>query len=281
MEEVSCLICGNGPVKQLFTKESRQGEAFLLNRCRKCGLEFLSPRPTAEEIGAYYRADYFTRRTDRGYDDYFSEKVRREIERVFTLNLADLGFFEFEAALEAKRRSLDIGCAAGYFVSYLKERGWDARGIDISAECVEAARSQGLDVFCGDYLRRNYETKFDLITLWASIEHLHQPHVFLDRIRDDLDEHGRLYISTCRTGGLNFMRLFGKEWRFYNFPEHLYFFSRSTIKKILVRSGFRMVRYETYGSGFGGAGTFVRSCADRMAKKFHLGDMMLIAAEKE
>jgi 2-polyprenyl-3-methyl-5-hydroxy-6-metoxy-1,4-benzoquinol methylase len=177
-------------------------------------------------------------------------------------------------------RALDIGCAAGYFVSFLKNRGWNARGIDISPECVDAARSQGLDVVCGDYLAQNYDRAFDLITLWASIEHLHDPHLFLDRVRSQLADGGLLYISTCRTGGLNFMRLFGRNWRFYNFPEHLYFFSRSTMQKILVRTGFSMIQYRTYGSGLGEKGSLTRACADRAAKSLGLGDMMLVAARK-
>ena len=76
------------------------------------------------------------------------------------------------------------------------------------------------------------------------------------------------------------MRLYGRNWRFYNFPEHLYFFSRSAIKKLLERKGFRIIRCSTYGSGFGRAGSIRRKAADVMAKRLRLGDMMLIAAEK-
>ncbi|HOW83398.1 MAG TPA: class I SAM-dependent methyltransferase [Spirochaetota bacterium] len=280
MEETSCILCSGGKARPLFAKASRQGDVFQLNRCRVCGLEFISPRPTRDEIGAYYRADYFSRRDDRGYDDYFSERVRAEVERVFVLNLRDLGFFEFEKSLDGEKNALDIGCAAGYFVSYLDARGWDSRGIDISRECVDAAKTRGLSVDCGDYLSQSYPKKFKLITLWASIEHLHDPHLFLEKAWKDLDDGGTLFISTCRTGGMNFMRLYGRDWRFYNFPEHLYFFSRRTMKKILERAGFRMAAYRTYGSGFGKPGTPARRAADFMAKRMYMGDMMLVGARK-
>ena len=98
---------------------------------------------------------------------------------------------------------LDIGCAAGYFLSYMRERGWDATGVDISPACVEFARGAGLAVYEDDYLEITFAGQFDLITLWASIEHLHQPDRFLEKARDELTDGGRLYISTCRTGGLN------------------------------------------------------------------------------
>jgi hypothetical protein len=89
-----------------------------------------------------------------------------------------------------------------------------------------------------------------------------------------------LFLSTCRVGGINFMKFFGKKWRFYNFPEHLFFFSYGTIKKQLEQNGLRLLDYITYGSGIGKGGTIVRRAADYLAKRFSIGDMMLISARK-
>jgi len=280
-EVIPCILCGSRDSRALFTKPSGEGEPFTLAACRSCGLRFVSPRPTEEEIARYYEAQYFTTRTARGYNNYFSPEIRREIERVIELNLRDTGFFPFEAEL-TRRRALDIGCAAGYFVNYLSSRGWDARGIDVSADCVSFARgSLGLNVEQGSYLETSYTEKFQLITLWATIEHLHHPELFLKKISAELEEGGKLYITTCREGGLNFKALHGPGWRFYNFPEHLYFFSFGTLKKLLAQSGFRVVSWHTYGSGTGKAGSVLRRAADFMAKNFYMGDMMLVAAQKE
>ncbi|MBN2159431.1 MAG: class I SAM-dependent methyltransferase [Spirochaetes bacterium] len=280
MEHVQCVICGSDEMRPLFTKASGGGEDFTLVRCTRCGLEFVSPRPSVDEIGQYYSESYFMKRTDRGYDNYFSEATHREIERVIELNLRDLGFFEYEQSLAGERRALDIGCAAGYFLSYLKKRGWETTGVDISEACVEFARGAGIAAYEDDYLEITFARPFDLITLWASIEHLHYPDRFLEKARDEMKDGGRLYISTCRCGGLNFMRLYGKGWRFYNFPEHLYFFSRRAMQKILEKNGFRIIQYTTYGSGFGSPGSLPRKMADIMAKRLRMGDMMLVAAEK-
>ncbi len=280
METVNCVICGSPDGRPLFQKASRNGTPFTLVRCPVCGLEYVSPRPDPEEISAFYSDSYFTERTDRGYNNYFSETTRHEIERVVNLNLRDLGFFEFEKGLGDEKRVLDIGCAAGYFLSLMNDRGWETTGVDISPSCVEFARGAGLAVYEDDYLEIAFARPFDLITLWASIEHLHYPDRFLEKARSELKPNGRLFISTCRAGGLNFMRLYGKDWRFYNFPEHLYFFSRPAIKKLLERKGFKIVQCATYGSGFGKPGSFPRKIADVMAKRLRLGDMMLIAAER-
>ncbi len=278
-ETIDCILCRNAGQRPLFTKPAENGELFRLVQCTSCGLRYLSPRPAPDEIGRYYTRKYFTRRTDRGYDDYFSDELRREIERVMELNLRDLGFYRFEESLTDPRRVLDIGCAAGYFVAYMKNRGWDSQGIDISADCVRHAKERlSLDVRCGDYLTGEYRDKFHLITLWASLEHLHRPDLFLEKIHSDLAEGGRLYLTTCRAGGASFMRFFGQNWRFYNFPEHLYFFSYSQLKRLLEMKGFRVERCITYGSGWGKPGGRCRKAADYLARHWKMGDMMLISA---
>ena len=279
MEHVNCAICDGNRLRPVLTKASRDGELFSLVACARCGLQFLTPRPTADEIARYYDDAYFTKRTERGYDNYFSEATRREIIRVIELNLRDLGFFDLEEKLSGDKRVLDIGCAAGYFLSYLAGRGWDATGVDISESCVEFARGAGLTVYQDDYLDITFSRRFDIITLWASLEHLHRPGRFLAKAREELADGGRIFISTCRTGG-PFMKLSGADWRYYNFPEHLYFFSRSALRKILEQNGLRIVRYATYGSGFGRPGSPARRLADFAAKNLRMGDMMLVAAEK-
>lgn len=277
-ENAACCICGEGvSAKAVFAKTSGRGELFNLVRCTGCGLRYVSPRPPESAMAAYYGKEYFTARTDRGYDDYFSQRLKTEIERVFLLNLSDLDFFNFEVSLKSDKRALDIGCAAGYFVDFLKKRGWDSAGIDVSEECVMAASSAGLNVSLGDYLKASFGKSFDFITLWASIEHLHHPELFLQKARRELRPGGRLYISTCRAGSF-FMMVKGRRWRYYNFPEHLYYFTYKQLASLLVSCGFTIERYSTYGSGFGRQGGLLRRCGDFCAKHFGMGDMMLISA---
>ena len=92
MEFTSCIICENSNAVKVFEKPSENGDLFTLVQCPNCGLEYVNPRPDIDEIGAYYRRQYFTRRSDRGYDNYFSPELRHEIERVMKMNLSDLGF---------------------------------------------------------------------------------------------------------------------------------------------------------------------------------------------
>ena len=277
LESVSCVACGSSLYTLKLTKKSRLGESFDLVECNECRHKFVSPRPDEKSIAVYYQSDYFEFRDDRGYDDYFSEKTKSEISRIFHLNLKDLNFKRFKSK---SRNSLDIGCAAGYFVEYMKSLGWDAHGIDLCRNCIDVGRSHGLNLLCADYLSTEYNKKFNLITMWTTIEHLHRPEDFLKKICSDLDDNGILYISTCRADGISFMKLFGSKWRFYNFPEHLNFFSIKNIKKFLNQNGFKVKKTIMYGSGVGSTNSLKKRAADFAAKYFRLGDMMLICAVK-
>lgn len=277
----ACIVCGCKRKKILFRKKSGTGKYFEIYKCVQCELEFISPLPDLDELAGYYQSDYFLKRTERGYNNYFSKEIKDEVRRVFSLNLKDLNFRKFEKSLSSPKRSLDIGCAAGYFVQLLSERGWESHGIDVSKICTDYAQNElNQKVICGDYIDTEYLEEFSLITLWATIEHLNNPEEVLRKVNDDLVKGGTLYLSTCRTGSV-FKKIRGVNWRYYNVPEHVYYFNIRNIKRLLKKSGFKVERVFTYGSGFGKGGALLKKIADFTARYLQFGDMMVIAATKE
>ena len=117
--------------------------------------------------------------------------------------------------------------------------------------------------------------------MWATIEHLTDPEKFIKKAFSDLEEGGCFYISTCRSGIWNFKNFFGKNWRYYNFPEHIYFFTKENLMTLLKRNGFKVTAYRTYGSGMDPGKKLLKKLCDFAAKKFKAGDMMLLAAVKD
>ncbi|MCC6274837.1 MAG: class I SAM-dependent methyltransferase [Leptospiraceae bacterium] len=287
MKLIPCNTCGSEKFKFLFEKESSLKEKFRVVECCDCNLVQVNPQPDFSEVAKYYSDDYFTKRTDRGYDDYYSEKIKSEISRVFRLNLEDLKFFEWEKILPQTKFTIDVGCAAGYFVDYLKQRGWNAKGIEIAKGPSEfGKKTLGLEIEQCDFLEwdKSYTQSFDLITLWASIEHLHKPKETLQKIHSHLKPGGRVIISTCRYGRL--AKYFGKNWRYMNVPEHLYYYSMDGLIELTESIGFSLISKISYGSGMTskkGAGTFFKIgkfFADKFVKLFNQGDMMALSFAK-
>lgn len=287
MIAIPCNSCGESKFHFLFEKKSSKKEIFKIVKCKVCGLVQVNPQPSFEEVANYYSNEYFTKRTDRGYDNYYSDKVRSEIERVFRLNLEDLGFFEWDKTLSIPKRTIDIGCAAGYFVNYMKSQNWQSEGIEIADDPVRFARDVlQLNITKVDFLNWDTEVKerFQLITLWASIEHLHKPKETLAKIYQHLQPNGRMILSTCRYGLL--ARLKGIHWRYMNVPEHLYYYSLHGIIRECQKIGFTKISSITYGSGMTAKKN--SSWFYRISKKFmdwfvkwtNQGDMMAIQFEK-
>ncbi len=289
--DITCDVCGNNKFKVLFEKESSRNETFTVVRCLHCGLVQVNPQPDLASVEPYYDNSYFIQRTDRGYDNYYSLQTRQALERVYELNLRDLGFFNFEKRLYKNNQTpvaLDAGCAAGYFVDYMKNRGWKSYGVEVSNDISRYARETlGLDILTADFLTCD-ELKigsFDMLTFWASIEHMHSPMKVLYRANELLKKNGRMILSTCRYGLLAKLR--GKEWRYMNVPEHLYFFSMSGIKKAARKAGFTIEKSISYGSGLtakknaSSGYLWAKAIADPTVKLLNQGDMMALMLRKD
>lgn len=293
METIPCNTCGHPSFSPLYTKTSPLGESFAIVSCKNCGLVQVNPQPSLEEVKKYYDDSYFTQRTERGYDNYYSSELRKEISRVFQLNLQDLDFFTWEKHRKEQYpnrnlSSLDIGCAAGYFVAYMNERGYDAKGIEIADGPVRFARETlKLSIYQDNFLDwdKTFSKQFDVITLWATIEHLHQPKETLVKIKQHLLPGGILILSTCRYGFLAKWK--GLQWRYLNVPEHLYYYSFHGLKRLLVSLGYRSPKAFSYGSGMTSrknASLFFRlskAFLDRFVKWFRMGDMMVFRVTKD
>jgi len=247
------------------------------------------PQPDTSTLQSYYDKEYFLQRTERGYDNYFSNTVKEEVERIFRLNLKDISFYCWEKDYLRNNKnlnSLDIGCAAGYFVAYMKERGYDAHGVEISEDIAKYGREKlKLNIKITDFLNLEFDTKFDLITSWASLEHMPDPVSFFRRINSILKPGGLLIISTCCYG--NLARLYGLNWRYLNVPEHLFFFSKKSLINLGEKFGLKVWKKISYGSGFttkpqaGFFYKFTKICADKLVKIMSEGDMIVISFTKK
>lgn len=285
MEIIPCNTCGSSEFKPLFSKSNHKNELFHIVQCIRCSLVQVSPQPSPIEVASYYSEEYFLKRSDRGYDNYFSEGIRDEISRVFGLNLKDLDFQTWEKSLPSAKRCLDVGCAAGYFVDYMQSRGWDSYGIDIAQAPVKFAQDKlKLKVEQVDFLEWKPTDSFDLITLWASIEHLHKPKETLEKIYTHLKPGGRVILSTCKWGIL--AKLQGPSWRYLNVPEHLYYYSLPGIVKLCRSLGFEKKKHVTYGSGLTAKKNpsllykTLKYFADPIVKFLDQGDMMALCFVK-
>jgi 2-polyprenyl-3-methyl-5-hydroxy-6-metoxy-1,4-benzoquinol methylase len=284
LEWVKCNLCHSDNAKKLFSKSSvfQNKDCFDIVKCRNCGLVFVNPRPSEETLAKLYLEDYFTKGGfEGGYPDYL--KLKDVVLREVNLNFRDINFNHVEESLNG-RKCLEIGCAAGFFLEFMHGRGWEVWGVDISESMSQIARQRtGLNIITGTIFDAKFPSaEFNLVTMWYLIEHLHDPKGVLLEVNRVLKDSGVLLLTSPRVGGVNAMQLFGKNWRLYRVPEHLYYFSRTTIRRILNETGFEVKKIVTFGSGLttGKANMRIKRIADKIVKKFNVGDTMLVYARK-
>jgi len=147
-----------------------------------------------------------------------------------------------------KGELLDIGCGNGSFLKWLKNHGWQVKGVEVNKEAANLCRQKGIEVFNGELLDASFANKtFDVVTLIQVLEHLPNPSATLREIHRVLKRKGLLIIGVPNFGCFD-RRVFNSEWGPLEIPRHLYHFNYITLKKILERNGFQIE--DLRGKGF-------------------------------
>ena len=70
-------------------------------------------------------------------------------------------------------------------------------------------------------------------------------------------------------------RIAGKNWR-SAIPDHIYLFSKKTMKELLRNTGFKIVKQVSWGGiPAGKRPDLIKKPVDRIAKLLNIGDVML------
>jgi SAM-dependent methyltransferase len=225
---VTCAVCGAGPARPKLRKDGVQIVA-----CPDCGLAWWEP-PAGFRPEALYDGAYFSDAGEsRGYDDYAG--LERALRATFARRLARL------RPPAPGARLLDVGAAFGFAVSEAARAGWRAQGLERSREAARrAARGLAGRVTVATALRLPFDSgRFDAVTLWDVLEHLPEPHAALAEVARVLRPGGQLALTTGDAGSL-LARLSGARWHLYTLPEHLFFYTRRSLRRLVSAHGLRV-----------------------------------------
>jgi SAM-dependent methyltransferase len=237
-EETACLLCNNRNWSQLVEAPDPGADGaglwFAVVQCQRCGLCFTNPRPSVGSIGQFYRPEYRPHR--------FANRDK-PAEKRSGLRSNQWHRDRFALRWHGRGRLLDFGCGGGSFLERMHQRGWTVTGLDISAFAVNRVRSGlGLPVLLGSLPHPELAPKsFDVITMWQSLEHVHDPQEVLRQAYELLAPGGKLFISVPNIDSLPF-RWFGPAWYGLDLPRHLTHFSPVTLQVMMEQARFRVRR---------------------------------------
>ena len=228
----TCRIC-SGPLELLYpgTDAGANADAFSpschtpgahgdLYRCDDCGTVQQPSLPAGSDLHELYR--------DMSDAAYLDEAAGRRETAGRLLDMV--------GRYRAGGRLLDVGCGHGLLVDEARKRGWDAVGIELSADAAAYGRDRlGLDVREQTLDGLTESGSFHAIVMADVIEHLDDPGAAIDRCHELLAPDGVLLVVTPDPASMT-ARIAGPRWWGY-LPAHTYLLPRHTLRELLSARG--------------------------------------------
>ena len=228
----SCPVCESVARDGAFQAKGR----FIVT-CRSCRLQFIDPLTLAAEAALQTLGEAFVEtyiREEPSYRAYFRRKTNDLLK------------------VMAPGRLLDVGCATGVFLHEAGRAGFQGTGLDLLPPAVEYARDRlGVDARLGLLEEAGFSSgQFDAVTLFQIIEHVPAPRDVVKEAGRVLKPGGVLLLTTPDRRGF-LARAMGRRWFEYYNEEHLTYFERTSLKRLLVDSGFTVSSLSTeFGRAF-------------------------------
>jgi len=230
MSQVGCPVCGTEA--SLYLKKTVAGRTFDIYKCIACGLGFVHPLPSKEELEAVYLKGYYESEYEWGYHTPYGElenplkrMYRRILRRAFKNN-------KFPSSV------LDVGCAYGFLLDVARELGATRTvGLDVSEEAERIVLSKGHHFVRGFFEDAKLNESFDLVYMGDVLEHFREPHRVMEKLR--LVTHSGSAVIVTTVNFDSFMaRFFKDRWRLLSPPEHLFFWTKRSLWLLFRYYGF-------------------------------------------
>ena len=220
MEQINCSICNKEnsvPYLRIPNIFFSYPVDFNLVKCKDCNFVYLNPRISSNKIIKYYSTDYFPHVEKNNFMKYVQLLLFRWKRYIIEL-------------FKKKGKVIDIGSGNNSFIKYMRNHSWNAESFD---------KFNNSTI---DDINKCKDSYYDVITLWHSIEHIHNIDNFLMKIKRIIKKDGILIIACPNINSID-SDLLGDKWIAYDAPRHLYHFSPETLSKYLSKFNLSIVAY--------------------------------------
>ncbi len=237
MELKKCPICEGTQFSDVFKTSYFRGkpEDFLIQECNNCELWFTNPRPSDEELGAYYESEDYVSHTDK--KETLIDKIYHVVRSKAVKSKVNL-----IGKYATKGKLLDFGAGTGFFLNQAKTNGWEVFGAEPSQVARKNAKEvHGLDLNNPESLDwEELKGSLDCISMWHVLEHLSDLKGDFKKFSDSLKIGGHLFIAVPNHESFD-AKHYGNKWAALDVPLHLYHFKKDNIKMLAENFGFEMV----------------------------------------
>jgi len=224
MESIPCIFCN---VDDSFPVIHENG--YTGRKCRRCGLIYISPRPSREEIRNLYADDGAVTSSQCQFADESYKRLHARLTVKILHRYASGG------------KLLEIGPGSGLFMDQARADGFTPCGVEPNLIQAKYIRNR-LELPCESrQLSDAYPSElFDVIYHCDVISHMYDPCTEFRTMRERLKPDGVLIFETGNMGDVRPDRLALVPQ--FQYPDHLFFFSTRNLESLLLLSGFYTVR---------------------------------------
>lgn len=232
-----CPICGSAAVYPALSAKDHtvSGQQFEIWHCDDCTGRFTQRVPVLAEIGPYYQSAAYVSHSD-------TEKglVNRLYHLVRNYTLKSKRRLVQDAAGKTTGALLDVGAGTGAFAHTMLLADWEVTALEPDDTArLNAKNKYGLELSSPDRLFSLPAQRFDAITMWHVLEHVHDLQGYLKQFHTILASGGRLVIAVPNYTSYD-AKVYGEYWAAYDVPRHLYHFSPKSMEILGQAHGFRL-----------------------------------------
>ncbi len=233
MEAIECVLCENSRSEPVI-----QENGFTGRQCVGCGLIFVSPRPSREEMDELYESgeahlspEFFVANPDsRSARAHARSEVKRLRRHVTRGSL------------------LEVGPGRGTFLVEARDAGFDVYGVELNQIQAEFMRTRR-GIPCVNSLEAVSSIgpqRFDVVYHCDVLSHFYDPIEEFRHINELLVEGGYHVFQTGNFGDID--HKYFRYIKSFQYPDHLFFHSNRSLQALLQQTGFEHVHTYRYST---------------------------------
>jgi 2-polyprenyl-3-methyl-5-hydroxy-6-metoxy-1,4-benzoquinol methylase len=231
----NCPVCDGTRFSSFLTCKDHfvSGEQFDIKKCKSCGFLITENVEDEANIGSYYQSEEYISHsnTSKGVVNRLYHFVRNYmVDKKGTLVKKETNI--------SRGHILDVGAGTGFFLNKMLLNGWQVTGTEKSPDARKFAKTEfNLELLETEKLFQLENKKFDTITLWHVLEHLHQLEKYIETFSRLLKNEGKLIIAVPNHKSYD-ARHYREFWAAYDVPRHIWHFSSTQLKQFGEKHGF-------------------------------------------